>query len=938
MSDYISHGDFSLPLDAAIYWLKYLFVWSFQTGAPNLDGIIRLPGRLINLLFFQLFGSVPAAYFYLASTIVVCFVAFFCFSRYFLKIKNAISCSVIALLFACNPIFLGNMAKVGLILAVAMLPLCLWMVQRTFEKERPSYLLVAAMLLNVSLIHPFTFTINVLVVGGYALGMAFKHRDFIRERRSALLGVVGLALLMNVYFILPIAQLGTVNKEAISQDITTEPVDYTALIDIANTGDIVTALSLSKNVLKDFEFFDQTYAAVYFAAVFAIYGILLGLYLYHERDFSRRSKIKIVLFLGAFLLLALLSTGTLFHIDAVIKWLIDLPGGWIFRSPLKWQLYMPLFLCAALVMVMARTTQQRLRLGAQIAIVVLVLGMNGYIIHDIYQKLLVPRHIGQLSALAQTDLSYKTILFVTSPECSDYAQKNPDLFTELNQIVISRNVQLKRVSIDQLGSVHMADYDFALSCQSESQTQLARNAAFTRTEAFAGNALELYKNQSPNKHVFAFDQLFALATLRNINVKHNFVADQLHTPLRFVEEDKSSQPATGIYDIFEGLSTKNIKDGALTVNLVPTGSDQQSLYVRNDQPLYYRVSEQKIDVSTSPLTGYQTLEPGTQNHIAVKTEARKTLQLTYQNPTFDFKNLIPNPSLEEGLWQKQVGDCNRYDDAPKISMSSSRDTATDGQRSLQLEAERHIACTGPQALPVEEGAQYLLSFDYQSSGTKPAGFNVSFNDEEGQAVSERLADNASSWQHFAKVIEVPKGADEMTLTLYAFADALTHHKNTARYDNFNLIKVPALQDNMYLVSQAPHELKAPEDIDYRIVNPTEKLIHIRGATTPFYIGINETYHEQWRLAVDGGTSLPSAAHFKLNNGVNGWYIDPAAICAHGGCQKNQDGSYDIALRATFAPQNWLVIGLAISTPAWLGAIGYIGYDWFKHKYRSRNFL
>jgi hypothetical protein len=935
VKDYISHGDFLLPLEAPIYWLKHLYVWSFQTGAPNLDGIIRLPGRLVNLLIFQLFGNTAVAYFYLASSFVICFLAFYCFARLFLKIKSWSICVLGAMLFAFNPIFLGNFAKVGLIIAVAMLPLCLVLIQRSFERRRLSYLLIAAMVLNISLIHPFTFTVNLLIAGGYFVYKAWQQREFIKTRKIALAVIGVVVIAMNAYFLLPISRLGTVNKEALSQDITATPVDYTTLIDIANTGDVVTALSLSKNVLKDFEFYNPTYAGIFFIATFALYAVLLGLYIYREKHLSWADKRTFVLFVAAFLGLALLSTGTLFSIDAIIRWLIDQPGGWMFRSPLKWQLYMPLFLFGALVLLLYRTKPRLWRVGAQSTLIVVLILMNAYILADIYTKLLTPRKIDQLSGLMQTDLSFKTLLFVSSNECTEYARLNPTLFTEFNQVTTSYNVQLKRVNVEEFGSVHVADYDYAMACQPLSEEELAKAGGFSRTAQFADGALALYKNQKPNGHVFAFDQLFALATLKNVNVKDNFVTDTLKTDLRFVEEDNSDQSAIGVYDIFEGLSTDNIKDDALTVNIVPTGSDRQTIYLRNEQPLYYKIDGQQVVFDIAAAEGYQLLEPGKDHQIPFTSPQRKTVEIRYKDPNYSFTNLIPNPSMEEGLWQEEVGDCNRYDDSAKIGMSQTREDATDGQRALQLEAERHIACTWTPAIPVKEGAQYLLSFDYQSVGTKPAAFFAGFNDENESSVSEHLPLQPGEWTQLGKVITVPKGATSMHVVLYAFADSLRPNRNIVRYDNFSLVELPLLQSNIYLVSHAPATFKAPRQLEYKIVDPTTKSVEVRGATTPFYLAVNETYHDQWQLSTDGGQSLPSSAHIRLNNGVNGWFVDPKAICAYNTCAKNDDGSFDMQLTVEFAPQKWMTIGTFISAPVWVGSLGYVSYDWWRHRRARR---
>src|SRR4051812_7541107 len=107
-----------------------------------------------------------------------------------------------------------------------------------------------------------------------------------------------------------------------------------------------------------------------------------------------------------------MATATYLHADVFIKFLIGLPGGWMFRSPLKWQLYMPLALFTALAIAL-----KQLRAGAQLkllyaALCVTFLLMNGYLFAQIYQRLLTPRSFTQFRALAAENLAHKTLLVV----------------------------------------------------------------------------------------------------------------------------------------------------------------------------------------------------------------------------------------------------------------------------------------------------------------------------------------------------------------------------------------------------------------------------------------------------------------------------------------------------------------------------------------------
>ncbi|MEK7152866.1 MAG: hypothetical protein AAB834_02890, partial [Patescibacteria group bacterium] len=334
---FLSAGDFNFPFEWAAYWVKHFYIWSFQSGTPNPDGLIRLPGRLFNFMAFGLFGNVGASYFYIISSLLIAFFAFFYFSRHFLQIKNVSIQLIGSLFFAFNPIFLGNLAKVGLVLAAAMLPLCLLAIQAAFVRKKVRYFLLLLVFLNISFLHPYTFTVNLLVSAGYFVFMASRHKAFVMDniRKFVFIGIVGVAL--NMYFILPLASMGTVSKDIISTNVTPAAIDYTALVNVSNTGDFFTGFSLSKNVFKDFEFYNHAYQNVYFFGVFLFYIILLGLYLHADRRVKQGDRRQLGIFIAAFLILIALAATTVMHIDVLIKFLIGMPGGWAFRSPLKWQ-------------------------------------------------------------------------------------------------------------------------------------------------------------------------------------------------------------------------------------------------------------------------------------------------------------------------------------------------------------------------------------------------------------------------------------------------------------------------------------------------------------------------------------------------------------------------------------------------------------------------
>jgi hypothetical protein len=337
------------------------------------------------------------------------------------------------------------------------------------------------------------------------------------------------------------------------------------------------------------------------------------------------------------------------------------------------------------------------------------------------------------------------------------------------------------------------------------------------------------------------------------------------------------------------------------------------------------------------------------NKIPVTLQNEKNI-FEYKNEGYDYKNIISNHSFENGLWQGKVGDCHNYDKNPVIAMKLSQEEKSDGAQSLQLEATRHIACTVIN-LPVKSGRNYLLSFDYQSPNASIMSYYIGFNDSNKAVIKENVPINNMEWNKFTKSIIVPGGATQ--LSLYLYAKPIDEKENIInRYDNFQLIENPNLSDVYYLVSEPKNELKDPAAVNFDLINPSKKLAHIKGATTPFYLAMSESYHPQWQLQFNNDKIKGALAswvpfvkpdrvgdeyHYKLNDFLNAWYVDPAELCQNNSaCVKNSDGSYDMEMVIEFWPQRWFYFGLLISGITLFGCVGYLVIYFLRRKIWRKN--
>ncbi len=447
--------------------------------------------------------------------------------------------------------------------------------------------------------------------------------------------------------------------------------------------------------------------------------------------------------------------------------------------------------------------------------------------------------------------------------------------------------------------------------------------------------LVVYENEGYKPPVFTFNNLYTFEFTSNLDQKFNFISKQLNDGFYFSIPFtiNATSSTTHIDQLFENIDIKNVSATTSSIIAITTISStyKNTFYVLGGVT-------GSISVNGAPVTTGLNSFPDGEN------------KFVYKNPQYTFQNLILNASFEAGSWQKEVGDCHNYDNNPILGMSLNTSEKTDGKQSLQLEATRHNACVS-QRVPVKSGATYLLDFDYQSPNAKYATYYLGFNDPNGTDISEDIPVTSDEWVTFSKTIKVPKGATEVSVYIYADAkDGKTNIIN--RYDNFHLIEVPDLSDAYYLVSDTGIELAEPKEITFDLINPTRKLVHIKGATTPFYLAMSESYHPQWQLQFNNdkingffnswvpfvkSDRIGDGYHYKLNGFLNAWYVNTKDVCSMKAlCTKNADGSYDIEIVLEFFPQRWFYLGLLISGTILVSLLGYLGYDFVRRRKQINN--
>ncbi|QQS20499.1 MAG: hypothetical protein IPL87_02900 [Candidatus Moraniibacteriota bacterium] len=539
--------------------------------------------------------------------------------------------------------------------------------------------------------------------------------------------------------------------------------------------------------------------------------------------------------------------------------------------------------------------------------------------------------------------SYKETKLFQDTLQSLFNQQDP-LFFDLLSISSIDRVYLKKQefyqSEEKFGLFspkidYQSTYSFLDSKYSDSKEELKYSTNFI--------------NRESKEEIRTFKEIFSYQLEVNSLSKYKFLSASFENQPEFSLTPEGVFPSRKVYPLFEEISPKNI---GFHTNDIEESINNSS----GSLSLYARAPESAVQSNDSTLL----LSPSERTDSFVRIpldRAAGQISVKYEDPEHDFSNRIKNPSFEEGLWKEKVGDCNATDDNPVLEMTLGENRASEGNRFLELAATRHIACTNQKDIPVREKTSALFSFDYQSPNGRQAGFHIAFNDSKKSSVSEKISlekegvEAESPWQTFTKVISVPEGATSATLTLYSYSrDEKTNV--VTRYDNFSLVELPDILDRYYLVSDPETNFREPREIAFDLVNPTKKLVHMQGATTPFYLAMSESFHPEWKAflndeAVNGWLKnwipwvhprqIDEEKHFKLNGFLNGWFVEPEILCQEESvaCRKNEDGSYDIEMRIEFFPQRWFSVGLLISGLTFGGCIFFLFFDAFWRRRQNK---
>jgi len=359
----IINRDFNFPVFRENFIRYYYPLWNDITSQPNFEQITRLPLRLF---LFPLDVSLSLKLLiYLAYLLTL-----LSMYLYLLEITDRKNCLAIcgSLIFTFSPPLLQFMGGISLVYSIGILPLLLWCSHKFEEREPFKWVFLASICLLLSIGHPFILATNIFLFVLYSLLLSRKN-----WKKVLLTGI--LFLLFFAWYILPYSQ-----AYLTPQMLGREPIKK-------GTFQFISDNSVFKIITLTRDKFLYIKTAPENELLRTIWYLFLALQLFIlplpilfiKR--VKKEKIKIlVLFYFMFLFTTLMSLGSKSPLGETY-WIFvsSTTIGWIFRSPLKFQLYQAFAYSVLFTFGLALLTKfPRQKILAITITVMILIGVSGY--------------------------------------------------------------------------------------------------------------------------------------------------------------------------------------------------------------------------------------------------------------------------------------------------------------------------------------------------------------------------------------------------------------------------------------------------------------------------------------------------------------------------------------------------------------------------------
>jgi hypothetical protein len=419
-------GDLNFPITNENFVKQYFPLWNDLSSQNNFDSIQRLPmmSPFIALAALGLDATIVVKLFFISTYILLTFsmylflqsvqkqIAVKKFTIFGTSIdkRSWIFSLLGGFIFAYNPVSLQFAGGPSILFSVGILPLMLYIIlTRLHHRYFPLYI---AGLLLLSTGHPFTLIMNAVIALLFLIVIHIRYVPVRLILPKVLLTTVTFTLLFAWYWIPYFTDI------PIHSDLATEERLSRTGTNVISNNDPLKILLLERDrfLYVDTISGDYLLSTFHYASLVAIVGVALLTPLILSKKMPTAFPLFCIVGVNLSVLFTLGTKGPLG--DLYFNIVSEENIGWIFRSPLKFQLYQSFFVAALFgisLTLLSKGRRQTIHFIVVILGLILLLGASFYGIYDAnfnsFNPLTIPKEYYEIRTILETENGLNKVVY-----------------------------------------------------------------------------------------------------------------------------------------------------------------------------------------------------------------------------------------------------------------------------------------------------------------------------------------------------------------------------------------------------------------------------------------------------------------------------------------------------------------------------------------------
>src|SRR2546425_597858 len=864
--------DFNFPIVNDNFEGSYFPLWNDVTSQTNIE---RLP-RLVMMSPFILLSVLGVEAVIISKIMIVTTFTFITITSYLFikslltyatpahpkKDKYLIIVAIIsAFVFAYNPVNLQFIGGISLLASIGMLPLSMYLVLRAGTKRY--FPLLIALPLVFSLGHPFVFVMNMMftiifMFVVYYRTLNLKH-ILSQLVLSSFVAILLLAWLIVPYLTVPTTSIELGRNQQLERDT----------FDLVSNNNFFKIFLLERDkflytVTEPSDFFGKIF---HYTSLAIEVGIAFFALLFMATN--HRLQKRTLLFLSAgFVACTFLALGSVGALDTPYWLFISQSGiGWIFRSPLKFQLYQGFFISVLLAMslviikdkISLNTGRYRKAIISPLLLVMVLAGSSAYGIYNAnllsFNPISLPHEYSEINDILEAKHDGSRAIY----------------YPRYNEIATSWS-QGHLIGPFDTKSSRVPTYD--LSTTYSYVKQMLFDYPFTNQLLSSPEYFEFLPSVGIKYIVFHNDRGYLLDQKNLEYLLSSNSLSTLYSKNGWYLFEVKGEPVQQIRAVHGVIETDNL--ATVTSISSPSMAVIDTSLLNGpafpDNLVKIRLFDHELDVR---------LENLLQNPYFVSSSNGSLEAWKLLNQMFSVGRVLDNSNNEYGL---ELSTAQSAKNVWSNLVSNEIKVETESKYLFTLEARTNNAL-GTHAK--------IQGYDASEKTWKDLVFLTS--ELEGQSASTLSIKPSSDWTVYSKVVTIPNS--NITKIRYVI--------------NAGTVVDQSLGNAVSLVRKVGvYNLNSIGDngrdttLDFVKINPTKYQVNIVNNGGPFVLSFAQAYEKGW-IASYENKEIKSIPLFGM---INGFYVDKA-------------GTFTLAIE--YRPQEFFWIGASISIIAIAGIALYL---------------